>query len=197
MNNNILEEFYLETPTLKRKEEAIEMINEFFEVNSELHGDSSLGEFLKEETYEKWNEKIEFEKCEENMKNSSRVPAETYFLVRKSDNKLIGMIDLRLRLNDYLKHFGGHIGYCVRPSERRKGYNKINLYLALKRFQELGTKEIMIDCAAKNEGSKKTIESFPANLERSEIDPSDNTLTNVYWINVEEAINEYGKGSIR
>ena len=55
-----------------------------------------------------------------------RVPAETYFLVRESDNRIVGTINIRLALNHTLWNYGGHIGYSIRPSERHKGYNKIN-----------------------------------------------------------------------
>lgn len=60
------------------------------------------------------------------------VPNKTFFLIRCEDNKIVGMINIRLELNEKLKNSGGHIGYSVRPTERRKGYNKINLYLGLK-----------------------------------------------------------------
>ena len=48
--------------------------------------------------------------------------ADIFFAVRKSDQKIIGMIDIRYNLNNiFLKQYGGHIGYSVRPSETRKG----------------------------------------------------------------------------
>ena len=96
---------------------------------------------------------------------------------------------MRLELNDYLRNFGGHIGYSIRPTERRKGYNKINLYLGLIEAKEkFKLDKVMLDCSADNIGSNKTIQSLGGVLERSEIDPTDNTLTNVYWINVDESL---------
>lgn len=50
------------------------------------------------------------------------VLATQFLCIRKSDNRLVGMIQVRHYLNDFLRTFGGHIGYSVRPSERRKGY---------------------------------------------------------------------------
>lgn len=52
--------------------------------------------------------------------------------MRKSDNRILGIINIRHALNDYLLTYGGHIGYSIRPSERQKGYGKIQLLLALK-----------------------------------------------------------------
>ena len=50
------------------------------------------------------------------------VPATQYLYVREEDDKIVGMIQIRHYLNEYLGKFGGHIGYSVLPSERRKGY---------------------------------------------------------------------------
>ena len=48
-----------------------------------------------------------------------RVPATTYWATESGD--VVGRIALRHRLNDALAEFGGHIGYEVRPSCRRRG----------------------------------------------------------------------------
>lgn len=45
-----------------------------------------------------------------------RVPALTYFYIREEDDEIVGMINLRLSLNDFLKLEGGHIGYCIKPT---------------------------------------------------------------------------------
>ncbi len=75
---------------------------------------------------------MKFQEDSSRIANEEKVPARTYFLIRCSDNKIIGMINIRLSLNEKLKKYGGHIGYSIRPTERGKGYNKINLYLGLK-----------------------------------------------------------------
>lgn len=119
------------------------------------------------------------------------VPANTYFLIRESDNKLIGMIDLRYELNDYLRNIGGHIGYSIRPTERRKGYNKINLYLCLKKAQEYGLDKVLITCADFNEGSRNTIKALGGEFEKETYDASDNENMELYWINVDNSIEKY------
>ena len=88
-------------------------------------------------------------------------------------------------------NFGGHIGYGIRPTERRKGYNKINLYLGIIEAKKLGLDKVMLDCDVNNIGSDKTLKALGGTLERTEIDPSDGTLTNVYWFNVEDTLNKY------
>ena len=70
------------------------------------------------------------------------------------------MSNIRLTLNDNLRHIGGHIGYSIRPTEREKGYNHINLYLGLKTCKQYGIKEIMLDALKSNIASWKTMESL-------------------------------------
>lgn len=96
--------------------------------------------------------------------SEERVPAKTYFLIRESDNKIVGMINIRLALNERLKKLGGHIGYGIRPIERRKGYNKINLYLGLLECQKHGIKEVLMDCDKKKLGSAKTMKALDGKL---------------------------------
>ena len=87
--------------------------------------------------------------------------------------------------------FGGHIGYGIRPTERRKGYNKINLYLGIVEAKKVGLEKVMLDCDVNNIGSDKTLKALGGVLERTEIDPSDGILTNVYWFNVDDTIEKY------
>ena len=87
--------------------------------------------------------------------------------------------------------FGGNIGYGIRPTERRKGYNKINLYLGMIEAKKVGLDKVMLDCDVNNLGSDKTLKALGGVLERTEINPSDGILTNVYWFNVEETLDKY------
>ena len=57
------------------------------------------------------------------------------------ESRLLGLIQIRQELKGYLIEYGGHIGYCVRPSERKKGYAKLMLKQALEKCREIG-----LDC---------------------------------------------------
>ena len=85
------------------------------------------------------------------------VHATQLIAVRRSDGKMVGTIQIRHELNDYLKNYAGHIGYSVRPSERRKGYAKAMLKGILDYCRTLGIEKIMISCVEGNEGSRRTI----------------------------------------
>ena len=133
-----MERFYLERPSIKRKEEIIEYINEFVKYNSNINGTGSWDKILAGYTFEQALERCFNIENEEYAKNIGRCPGKTFLLIRENDNKIVGSINVRWNLNEAMLQFGGHIGYGIRPTERRKGYNKINLYLGLIEAQKLG-----------------------------------------------------------
>ena len=187
----IIEKFYLENPSMERKNDVIEYMNEHVKYNSAINGTGSFDHVLEGETYEECMDRYYKIQDNEYAKSIDRCPGKTYFLIRKNDNKLIGMINIRHHLTPKMLVHGGHIGYGIRPTERRKGYNKINLYLGLMEAKKIGLDKVMLDCDVENLGSSKTMEALGGKLERTEIDPYDGILTSVYWINVDESIEEY------
>ena len=106
------ERFYFEIPSLKRKEDAIAYINEFHEYGSDINGVGGLHRYL--DDYEGWLKKLEADY--KRVPDEEKVPARTYFLVRESDGRIVGMINIRLTLNEKLSKYGGHIGYGIRPT---------------------------------------------------------------------------------
>ena len=184
--------FYLEEPSIERKDKALEYLEEHIKFNSDINGTGGMDNCLDGLSYEQWLENLEKMKDSDYAESANRCPSETFFLIRKDDDKIVGMINIRYKLNEAMLKFGGHIGYGIRPTERRKGYNKINLYLGLiKANEDFGLEKVMLDCSVDNLGSDKTIQALGGVLERSEVDPSDNSLTNVYWIDTKEAISKY------
>ena len=102
------------------------------------------------------------------------------------------MINIRLSLNERLKKYGGHIGYSIRPTERRKGYNKINLYLALEVCKEHGIKEVLLDCDKSNLGSAKTMQALGGKLVKEYFDDEfSNCIVQDYIIDVDKALEDY------
>ncbi len=80
-----------------------------------------------------------------------------YWLV--NGKKYIGTLRLNKRLNKKLRIRGGHIGYVIRPSERKKGYGAKILRLGLLKAKTKGLKKVLIDCRENNIASKKIIEA--------------------------------------
>ncbi len=79
------------------------------------------------------------------------------FCVRKSDSKILGSIQIRHEMDESKRLYSGHIGYSVRPSERRKGYATRILKFAVDYCRTLGIKDINISCMTDNEASRRTI----------------------------------------
>ena len=185
-----MEKFYLEKPSIERKKDALEYIKEILANNkSDTDGTNKLKHYI--DNYEEWITKIEND--EKIVPSEESVPSKTYFFIRESDNKIIGMTHIRLTLNKMLADIGGHIGYNIRPSERQKGYNKIQLYLALIECQKNGLDIIMIDCLKDNLGSSKTIISLGGFLVKEEEKSFHEKQVTIqdYNINVDESLENY------
>lgn len=109
------------------------------------------------------------------------VPHSTFWLVNP-ENKILGVVNIRHRLTENLMIEGGHIGYGIRPLERRKGYASKILELALAEAKKLGITKALVTCNKDNEGSKKTILNNDGKLYQETIVGNKTQLS--FWIDV-------------
>ena len=151
-----MERLILREPTLEDKEEVLEYLKEFTEYGSAMNG---IGGASSCATYEEMLEKQQKDKSVEYLGYEENVvPRSTYLIVREKDNKIVGSINFRWELTRSLdENFGGHIGYGIRPTERRKGYATEALRLGLELCKKRGMKFVRIGCYTNNTGSRKTI----------------------------------------
>ena len=175
---------YLKFPTLEDKENVMEFKEEFL---ASGQGMSGVGSLDKIEVYEEWLEKVQADVDEKTCK-PGRVPASQYLTYRKEDNKLVGMVQLRHYLNEFLLHHGGHIGDCVRPSEQGKGYATEQIGLALEECKKLGIERVLITCKKTNVASARTIIKNNGKLE-NEIEENGETFQR-YWVEINTEFNE-------
>lgn len=105
-----------------------------------------------------------------------------FFYIRKSDNRLVGMIQVRHYFNDWLSRFGGHIGYSIKPCERRKGYATSMLRAILPYCKDLSLGKILITCIDGNIGSEKAILNNGGVYESTVHEPDMKRNLKRFWI---------------
>ena len=137
-------------------------LEEFFSNDEKVINGSELLDQMSD--YSEWLKSVTNNICEETV-NPDWVITDTFFAVNES-NKIVGIIDLRHTLNDFLKDFG-NCGYSVRPSERKKGYATDMLRQILKVAKESGMDELHLSVERDNESSIRTIKSNGGIYERS------------------------------
>ena len=173
-----MEGMQLIRPTEKYLQQVWEYKQEMFAADSSMDG---AGPLRRMNSAQEW---LDFcRQCETAEKSEKLVPATQFILVRESDDKLVGMIQVRHCFNDYLEKYAGHIGYSVRPSERRKGYAKAMLREALVFCREkLGLERVLITCYPHNEGSRRTILSCGGVYEYTIHEPNEDADLERYWV---------------
>lgn len=99
---------------------------------------------------------------------SGKVPSDYLWITAGEggpDDEVIGFLNLRHELNDWLLEEGGHIGYSVRPARRRQGHASRALALSVRRAAELGIDRVLVTCDTDNLPSARTIEACGGVLE--------------------------------
>ncbi len=111
---------------------------------------------------------------------ATMVPATTRFFER--DGALLGVINIRHRLNDGLREFGGHIGYAVRPSARRQGVATALLAFGLDEVRRHQEPRALLTCDPTNVGSVKTIVAAGGVLADTTFSAAHQRDVSRYWI---------------
>lgn len=171
-----MDELMLVVPAEQHESALLEYKQEFVVSGESMDGDGGLFE---SDRYAHWLAAMRADKHPDTVRKG-RVPATQFIGVRTNDNRVVGMLQIRHTLNEYLLRIGGHIGYSVRPSERRRGYAKRMLTLALEHCRLLGLDKVLITCDKNNPASAKTILANGGVLE-NKIDEG-HRITQRYWI---------------
>ncbi|MFS0690021.1 GNAT family N-acetyltransferase [Sporosarcina sp. 179-K 8C2 HS] len=162
----------LERPSLKWEKEHIAYMKEW---DGDRLSPSSFR--LKEDVpYEVYLEELAVQ--DEGQDN--RVPSTNYFLVDDNE-RIIGMVNIRYYLNDYLRQVDGHIGASIRPSERRKGYATYLLSKALNITDQLGIRSVLVTCNEDNIASAAVILNNGGVEDESFTEPHGNIVRR-FWI---------------
>lgn len=176
-----MSEIELVKPTIEYKAQVLAYKKDFIDHGEKIYGSGGLARAT---SYEEWLDTI---KKHENPKTcpKGRVPASQFLVVRTEDNKVVGMLNIRHKLDDYLREHGGNIGGSTISTERRKGYARSALVRALEECKRLGMKKVLITCDRNNVGSVRILESIGAKLVR-EVPEQDGSTTLHYNIDTKE-----------
>lgn len=112
--------------------------------------------------------------------SGGRVPSAEYWLEHEA--RLVACARIRLRLTPALEHEGGHIGYDVRPSMRRRGCGTTLLRLALAEARTLGIGRVRVTCDDDNIGSITVIERNGGTLDGRAPSRETGRIVRQYWI---------------
>ena len=167
-------------PQEKYKDSFLEAINEF--KSKDLHGryKDLDTEYIKND-FSTYITNLDLESKGINLAEG-RVPQTTYWLI--DNDEFIGRVSIRHSLNEHLLKLGGHIGYDIRPSKRKKGYGRAILRLVLPFAKELGIDKVLITCDVTNVDSKKIIEANGGELENTFSVGNSMPDIHRYWIKI-------------
>lgn len=180
MEKNIIMKLKLVKANDKYQTLIVDMLKEWTEYNnSNPSADHSPCAIFKDDyrDFEYYINHLEVTKEEE-----GKVLGSVYFCLDEERNIMVGAVNIRHSLNDYLLKYGGHIGDGIRPSERRKGYATIMVGLALEKCKVLGIDKVLMVCSKNNIGSAKSIKNNGGILENEIIDNEE--IEQRYWIDL-------------
>ena len=156
-----MEKIILVKPDLSYADEIIKYKEEALFEKAIINSSINLEKFS---SVEGWLKELKMKSSEDTVPKGL-VPSSTYLGIREKDNYIVGMINIRHYLNEYLTQVGGNIGYSVRKTERNKGYAKQMFKLALEKCKGLKIKKVLITCDEDNIASEKVILSANAKFE--------------------------------
>ncbi len=167
-------------PTRAYAQEMAAYRQSFLEFGGSMDGCGSLRRF---DDIEDWFKQVEAYKKAETTP-PDRVPCTQFIYVREADRRVVGVIQIRHYFNEYLEKYAGHIGYSVRPDERRKGYATAMLRETLPYCRTLGIQDVLITCVVGNEGSRRTILHNGGVYESTVHEPEMGRDLERYWIHL-------------
>ena len=170
----------------------IKLTKEYYNQLAEMIDEWKLDQEVNHTNHSPWaifkNDYHDFDYYLENLElkepKDGKVPDSVFFLLDVDRNILLGAVNIRHYLNDYLVKYAGHIGDGIRPSERRKGYATEMIRLSLIECKKLGIIKVLMVCDKSNIASRKSIIKNGGILENEFLDDK-GEVQQRFWIELE------------
>lgn len=164
----------------KYKKEIIEMLREWIDFNNYYPNENKSPASIFKNDYHDFDNYIK--NLDIVKEYDGKVPSSTFFLYDEENKIMLGAINIRHYLNDFLLQYGGHIGDGIRPSKRNKGLGTKLVCLGLEKCHELKIEKVLMVCQKENIASMKTIVKNGGILENEVI--HDDKIMKRFWINL-------------
>lgn len=167
-------------PTLDDKQSALVFARAYLSYYDEtgIHGGAELARF-DDDTFDEWLNYV-YAPAGTNSFGYDKVSDETWLIYQ--ENTVVGIVNIRYELTEFLSKIGGHIGYSTHPDFQGQGIAKHALAHALQILKDKGINQALLTCKDTNAGSAKVIESHGGVLENT-IQSGDQTIRR-YWISL-------------
>jgi predicted acetyltransferase len=144
-------------PDYHLRDEYTEMMDEWIKDGSRIAPWSLIEQYHTDEEFDNVI-RITNEAVVGNMQNKDFVPCKTFYVKDTTSGKMLGAVNIRYYLTKSTFETWGHIGFGVRPSERKKGYATEMLNMALDECRQMKMEKVFLGCLDENIASAKTIE---------------------------------------
>jgi predicted acetyltransferase len=142
-------------PSIEYQTSFVAALREFQAENRNL--DLDADRLSERHAFESYVDALHAAALEETPRPEGWVPATTLWAVDGAE--YVGSVQIRHSLTETLRTVGGHIGYEVRPSARRRGHATRMLALSLPYAKSLGIDPALVTCDKTNVASRKVIEA--------------------------------------
>ncbi|WFF39186.1 GNAT family N-acetyltransferase [Moraxella nasibovis] len=141
-----------------------------------IHGGAELAQFDKS-NFDQWLDYV-YAPAGTNTFGYDKVANDTFLIIK--NDIVVGIVNIRHELTEFLLQFGGHIGYSTHPDFQGQGIAKNALAYALSVLKNKGVNKALITCNDNNIGSAKVIEANGGILENTV--PFGEKTIRRYWI---------------
>lgn len=160
-------------PTEQNREDVLSFYDEV-----EKSGGACIG-MGRYKNYDAWLVEMQNRHTGENLPDG--YVRENFYLCYEGD-RLVGVFSLKFELTEFLRSYGGHIGYATRPADRNRGLATQMLKQGLQLAKGFGFERILCVCDSDNYASEKVILKNGGVFDNELYDPDEGVAVKRFWV---------------